>query len=404
MKIVLVQPYGQVGGHQSLGTWHIARALLDTGLDVTVISLNGFRDGWENELPVSHIAVALSPEIKRGAQGLRNRALGNYYELWHVFSRAFELYAQDPEIVVHILDFEPATLSVAYWMHGRPPCILTLGTADFTLATAQGTWAKKIFVSAGGKALANATKNMLIVCHSDRVLKQGLERKFIHTIEQTRLIPSGIDIERRNRVDKKKARCQLGLPLDTRVGVFFGPARPIKGLDLLIEALSRLERGQLKVIVAGTLEYNLGPDPIASASKMDCANDILFISRYVSKDEMDVIFGAADVVLLPYRSNFQGQSDVLLSACEYDLPVIASDTGDLGQRVSMNGLGLLFEPDSVDSICKALLSFLSMSEEDLRKYRDNLTLYANSRPWNQVAKEYAEVYEMVHLLRKKAKR
>jgi glycosyltransferase involved in cell wall biosynthesis len=163
-------------------------------------------------------------------------------------------------------------------------------------------------------------------------------------------------------------------------------------VDLLLEGLSRIERGRVTVVIAGTFEHSGAFDPVAYARAKGCSGDVVFIPKYVSREEMDVIFGAADAVILPYRSYFQGQSDVLLTACEYGLAVLASEVGDLGAKVRTHELGLLFPPDRADAVAAALSRFAEMPATALASFQPRLRRYAGSRPWSTVAQELRQLY------------
>ena len=404
MRIVLVEPYGRAGGHQSTTTFLVTRSLLEIGLDVTIVSRDGFPDEWDRKLAVAHVPVALLRGNKEKLARIPSKQARRHYELYLVHEYGMSLGAEDPDTLIHFWDFDPLYLFAARSKHGCFPFIINLGTADYTLDSAQGTFLRRIIVSFKGKLLRSITAHAVSVCHAKRVLELAYARNLMSRNSSTYVIPSGVDVEQRTRVNKEEARRHLGLSKTEKVILFFGPVRSSKGLDLLIEAFSKLERGRLKLIVAGTLEHSPDYDPLAAAKNKRCSSDIYFITRYIPIEEMDLIFGASDGIVLPYRSFFQGQSDLFLSACQYELPVLASNTGDLGFKMRECQLGILYEPDSVDEIYRALLSFVSMSEKELKKFRYNLTAYANSRPWKQVAKEYAGVYERVHLLRKKVKR
>jgi len=172
----------------------------------------------------------------------------------------------------------------------------------------------------------------------------------------------------------------------------FGAMRTVKGLDDLIDAVALLGPNRIRVLVAG--EATLDFDPVQRAAERGCADDFLFHMRYIPDEEKDAFFRAADLAVLPYKGFFHGESGVLAHTSEYGLPVVASDTGELGKRVREQGLGLLCEPDNAASLAAALRRFVALQPEERRELRARVATYAASNTWARVAQRHVEVYQM----------
>jgi glycosyltransferase involved in cell wall biosynthesis len=234
-----------------------------------------------------------------------------------------------------------------------------------------------------------------VVVHAEHVMMLAEQRNLLFSSDQVYLIPWGMEVKAGDKDGERKlARDKLGIPRDSRVALFFGFLRPGKGLDYLIDAVSQLERGCLHVVVAGELDPSLGFDPADIASERGCLSDFDFYTYYIPKERMDLLFNAADFVVLPYSKTLHGDSGVLAHACEYGLPVVASNVGELGKRVKDHNLGLLCEPDSVESLTSVLKRFLSLSRAELSQMRENVLSYASSRSWKWVAQKHAEIYHL----------
>jgi glycosyltransferase involved in cell wall biosynthesis len=61
-----------------------------------------------------------------------------------------------------------------------------------------------------------------------------------------------------------------------------------------------------------------------------------------------------DALVLPYRRGFEAQSGVLLQACRFGKPVVASDVSDLGRQVAEDGVGLVVPPEDAGALAAAL--------------------------------------------------
>ena len=97
--------------------------------------------------------------------------------------------------------------------------------------------------------------------------------------------------------------------------LFFGFIRAYKGLDLLIKAFAdkRLRKKKLKLIIAG--EFYEDDTPYRQLVKLyDLENDVIFHDHFIKDNEVPLYFGAADLVVQPYKSATQsGVTQIALS-------------------------------------------------------------------------------------------
>jgi glycosyltransferase involved in cell wall biosynthesis len=127
--------------------------------------------------------------------------------------------------------------------------------------------------------------------------------------------------------------------------LMFGAIRPYKGLDLALDALTRVDRGlDVRLVVAGrswedgALEHEV--------QKRGLEGRVEIRDRFVPDDEAALLFGTADASLLPYRS--ASQSGVAQLSFAYGCPVIATRVGGLPAAVDEGVNGILCEPDATD--------------------------------------------------------
>lgn len=155
----------------------------------------------------------------------------------------------------------------------------------------------------------------------------------------------------RGRWTRERAREHLGL--EGEVALFFGYVRRYKGLDTLLQAWPRVRaaRPSATLVVAG--EFYEDPAPyraLAAAAGGEPA--VRLIGRYVGDDEVEALFKAADVVVLPYRS--ATQSGVTHVAYALGVPVVTTDVGGLAETVIPEETGLVVPPEDPDSLARAL--------------------------------------------------
>jgi D-inositol-3-phosphate glycosyltransferase len=93
------------------------------------------------------------------------------------------------------------------------------------------------------------------------------------------------------------------------------------------------------------------------------AERILLNIRYIPDVEIPTFYGAADVVVLPYRKIYQ--SGVLLMAMSLGAPVVVSDLPGMTAIVKDRQNGLVFSSENEGHLAQVLESFFS--EPDLRE-------------------------------------
>jgi glycosyltransferase involved in cell wall biosynthesis len=130
------------------------------------------------------------------------------------------------------------------------------------------------------------------------------------------------------RFDRASARRHLGIPADAPVVLFFGNARPNKGLDLLAEAVPRLAalRPEAFVYVSTThwLSGRDRPRRVEDALEaLERMPGVRVRVEHVPSDEIEPVFRACDVVALPYHA--VSQSGLLGVARAFRRPVVATD-------------------------------------------------------------------------------
>lgn len=139
------------------------------------------------------------------------------------------------------------------------------------------------------------------------------------------VIPCGVNLDRFQPLDRTGAR--LSLRVGERPMVFYaGRLEPLKGLDLLIEAMALLP-GVLLIIAGGDAQS--GPyvrELEARARALGIAERVRFAGA-VPQGELARYYSAADVAVLP--SFYESFGLVALEAMACGTPVVASRVGGL---------------------------------------------------------------------------
>jgi len=161
--------------------------------------------------------------------------------------------------------------------------------------------------------------------------------------------------------------------------LFYGFVRHYKGLDVLIEAMARLETRDVLLTVAG--EFWEGRERVeARVRELGLANQVKIVPRYLTESETAECFTRADVVVLPYRS--ATGSGVVPIAYHYDKPVIASRVGGLPDVVLEGETGLLVPPEDVCALARAIDS---LSRDRARAMAPAIRRHKQNMTWDSLA-------------------
>lgn len=134
--------------------------------------------------------------------------------------------------------------------------------------------------------------------------------------------------------------------------VFFGFVRPYKGLDILLEALSKVP--DVSLTVAG--EFWGGSKQYEQRIKhLHLQRRVTLRNGYVPADDLAEYIAGADAVVLPYISGTASWNVHLAHA--YGTPVIATKVGSLASQVHDGTDGLLCKPGNTASLAEAIRHF-----------------------------------------------
>lgn len=155
---------------------------------------------------------------------------------------------------------------------------------------------------------------------------------------------------------REEARKALGLPQDASVLLFFGFVRHYKGLDVLIDALPAIRERQpgAVLIVAGEF-YDDAERYLEQIRQLDLQDAVRLESRYIPAAEVPLFFGAANLVVQPYRS--ATQSGVAQVAFGAGVPVVTTNVGALAADVRHGEAGLVVPPEDPARLAEAVLRF-----------------------------------------------
>lgn len=214
----------------------------------------------------------------------------------------------------------------------------------------------------------------------DRMSELGFPR------ERLRVFRNGVDTLRFVPENRTLARERLGLagPSNRRILLSVGNLVEIKGHDIVVQSLARLdETFHLVIVGAGPERQNLQD----LASRLGLADRVLFAGN-VDNAELKWWYSAADVLVL--CSSREGWPNVLLEAMACGLPVIATRVGGVPEIVTEPVSGRLIERRDPDALVEAITTLFS-DYPDAGQVRD----YAATFDWSQTTQAQIELFKEI---------
>ncbi len=178
------------------------------------------------------------------------------------------------------------------------------------------------------------------------------------------------------RIDACK---QLNLDENKKILLFFGLIRDYKGLDLLIDAMSALDESY-QLVIAGEC-YGSFEKYEEQIKKSVAKERIKAMNHYIDDGLVPVLFSAADILVLPYKS--ATQSGVIPVAYHFELPVLGTDVGGLRETLEPPGTGVVCEPNP-ESIAQGIVS---MFETGISKFIGNIREEKKNLSWEKFCDE-----------------
>lgn len=241
-----------------------------------------------------------------------------------------------------------------------------------------------------------------VVREADRILASTpeeaahLEWLYGAAPERVRIVPPGVAATAFRPLPKARARAALGLGNRT-VALFLGRLQPLKGPDVAVRAVAAAVRrdpraaGDLVLAVVGGPS---GPDRMQAGQILRLAGELgiadrvrLFAPR--PHDRLPEVYAAADVVLVPSRSESFGLVALEAQAC--GVPVIAASVGGLRTVVADGRTGSLVPGHDPRDHAERLLAVLG-DPELARRMSTAAVLHAARFSWEATAEGIMRVY------------
>lgn len=287
------------------------------------------------------------------------------------------------KVAKHLVDSEVDLVLIPYWTAYLAPALLGLmrhltdvpvyGLLHNAIPHDAGRWQKAL----SSRFIRRCDR---VVCLSDSVAQDVKVLVPSYPDAHIKRLFHPVYNDFGSAVDQVTARKKLGLGSEEKVLLYFGLIRPYKGLDTLLHAFNQLPE-DYRLIVAG--EPYMSTDELHRIPSADGKKRIHWDLRFIPTEDIQCYFGAADLVVLPYKS--ATQSGVTAAAMHFGLPVIASQVGGLADYIEPGVSGELFTPCRADALAGAIEAWFAQQGPTTEATRLRVKKNAAKFSWESFA-------------------
>jgi len=177
--------------------------------------------------------------------------------------------------------------------------------------------------------------------------------------DKVRVLQNAVDPARFHFPEEQveRVRQELGLESRDRTVLFAGRLAPVKGLDVLLQAIASLSGGlpPTRFLIAGDGPQRRELEEFATRAGV--RNKVSFLGV---REDIPLLLRVADLVVLPSR--WEGLPMILLEAMAARTPVLATAVGGIPQLVEQGIHGWLVSPGDPAALAEGLVTLITSSE------------------------------------------
>lgn len=189
------------------------------------------------------------------------------------------------------------------------------------------------------------------------------------------------------RMTKEEACKALGLDAQKDYMLFFGLVRAYKGLDLLLDAFGKVKDSlpNLQLIIAG--EFYEDEDKYRTRiADLGLTERVIIRNEFVPDGDLRKYFGAADLIVQPYKT--ATQSGVTQVAFHFEKPMLVTNVGGLGEIVHDHKMGYACAPNAED-IAEDLMDYYQNHRQEA--YTAYLQKEKTKYAWSNMTRAFLKV-------------
>ncbi|HVI40308.1 MAG TPA: glycosyltransferase family 4 protein [Anaerovoracaceae bacterium] len=186
---------------------------------------------------------------------------------------------------------------------------------------------------------------------------------------------------------------------NTQIINTFGLIGPSKGIEDGIEAIAKVAKDykNVRYLILGQTHPALKEAGEAYrhkleelVEKLDLKENVEFINKYLSKDEIIEYLQLSDIYMTPYLGKDQAVSGTMAYAVGYGKAIVSTPYMYAKEMLS-GGRGFLAEFSNPDSLAESIKNIIKNPDIKARMERDTMKL-GRTMYWDKIAQCYSEVF------------
>jgi glycosyltransferase involved in cell wall biosynthesis len=192
-----------------------------------------------------------------------------------------------------------------------------------------------------------------------------------------------------NKTSRPEARARFGLAEDQFCFGFIGRLEPYKGIEEAVQAFRALPGAHLRLLIAGQAH---GPDLLRWLQEQAAADPrILLHPRRIAEEELQFFFGAADIIVYPFREQLTSGS--VLTAASFGRGLVLPNLPGVNAGLPERGR-LLYQAGNLAALSEAMRQ-ASLSDAAEMGAANRAAMEAADRSWDVMADRTLAVYHRV---------
>lgn len=194
-------------------------------------------------------------------------------------------------------------------------------------------------------------------------ISEKVKQKFSFVEDKNKLIKicNAVDLDEFNpeikRGEKVKEEFQIGR--DEKIVGTVGRLYPLKGIDVFLKAVSKIERksAKIKFLIVGEDSSSGAYRKILEkqAEEMGVKRDVIFAGF---RADIPELLSAMDVFVLPSLEDYEAFGRVVIEAMAMAKPVVATRSGGVPEIVEEGVTGILVPPGDAEALAEAIVTLL----------------------------------------------
>ena len=328
---------------------------------------------------------------------------GDLSEVKHQMHNFIDLFAVNLMNYITERNLQYDLIYSNYWMSGmvgeliskqlKIPHIITFHTMGLTKRTVNYLENESDFRIDNELDLLNKSDAIVVPTYQE---KENLILNY-KTENNIYIVSPGVDLEKFKSKNKFESREKLRLSQTSKILLSVGRLEPLKGYDVLINALSFLDTSddfdvQL-LIIGGDGKSKKELERLNSLKlKYGLSKRVNFLG-VIDHDKLPLYFSAADVFVMPSAHETFGIAALEASAC--NLPVIAPQVGGLKSVVKHAQTGFLSDSNRCPESLMHYLEILLKNEPLREQFGINSRSHALNYSWKKSSTDLISVFEDV---------